>query len=87
MITEGQVILFRFPQTDQTEAKLRPALVLNQLPGPYNDWLICMISSQLHQAIPDFDEVLTSRDSDFNFDGIAGLQSIINNMIPSIGMI
>jgi len=40
----------------------------DQLPGPYNDRLICMISSQLHQAIPDFDEVLTSRDSDFNFD-------------------
>ena len=87
MITAGQVILFRFPQTDQTEAKLRPVPVLNQLPGPYNDWLICMISSQLHPAIPDFDEVLTSRDSDFNFDEIAGLQSIINNVIPSIGMI
>jgi len=70
MIAEGQVILFRFPQTDQTEAKLRPALVLNQLPGPHNDWLICMISSQLHQAIPDFDEVLTSRDSDFEESGL-----------------
>lgn len=70
MITEGQVVLFRFPQTDQTEAKLRPALVLNQLPGPYNDWLICMISSQLYQAIPGFDEVLNSIDSDFKESGL-----------------
>ena len=27
MIIEGQIVLFRFPQIDQTEAKLRPALV------------------------------------------------------------
>ena len=28
MITEAQIVLFRFPQTDQAEAKLRPAIVL-----------------------------------------------------------
>ncbi len=28
MITEAQVVLIRFSQTDQTEAKLRPALLL-----------------------------------------------------------
>ena len=49
MIAEGQIFLFKFPQTDQQEGKLRPALVLRELPGKYNDWLICMISSQLHQ--------------------------------------
>ncbi|RPH53014.1 MAG: type II toxin-antitoxin system PemK/MazF family toxin [Desulfobacteraceae bacterium] len=76
MIAEGQVILFRFPQTDKTEAKLRPALVLNQLPGPYNDWLICMISSQLHHAISDFDEVLTSRASDFEESGLKSVSVI-----------
>jgi len=70
MITEGQIVLFRFPQTDQTESKLRPALVLRQLPGKYNDWLICMISSQLHYQIPDFDEVLTPGDSDFKKSGL-----------------
>jgi len=40
MIAEGQTVLFRFPQTGQTEGKLRPALVLRRLPGQYNDWLI-----------------------------------------------
>lgn len=34
----------------QTEAKLRPALLLRQLPGQYNNWLICMISSQHFRA-------------------------------------
>jgi len=76
MITEAQIVLFRFPQTDQAEAKLRPALVLRRLPGQYNDWIICMISSQLHQAIPDFDEVITPTDSDFQQSGLK-LASVI----------
>lgn len=35
----GQIVLFRFPQTDLGEAKLRPALPLARLPGEYDDWL------------------------------------------------
>lgn len=41
----GQIIIFQFPHTDLTEGKLRPALLLAKLPGEYDDWLICMISS------------------------------------------
>jgi len=33
----GQVVVFRFPQADLTEGKLRPALLLGQLPGEYDD--------------------------------------------------
>jgi mRNA interferase MazF len=70
MIAEGQIVLFRFPQTNQTNGKLRPALVIRQLPGQHNDWLICMISSQIHQQVPDFDEVVSSNDSDFLHSGL-----------------
>lgn len=70
MIREGQVVLFRFPQTDQTSCKLRPALILRKLPGPHEDWLICMISSQLSQQIPSFDEVLNQDDRDFERSGL-----------------
>jgi mRNA interferase MazF len=70
MISEGQIVLFRFPQTDQTTGKLRPALVLRRLPGPYNDWLICMISSNLDQNVPDFDEVIIPNDVDFKDYGL-----------------
>jgi hypothetical protein len=53
MIAEGQVVLFRFPQTDQTEGSLRPALVLRQLPGQYNDWLICKLMAAFrYNTIP-----------------------------------
>jgi mRNA interferase MazF len=54
----GQIVLFRFPQADLISGKLRPALLIQRLPGPYEDWLICMISSQTHQFIPAFDEMV-----------------------------
>jgi mRNA interferase MazF len=70
MITEGQIVLFRFPQTDQQVGKLRPAIVIRKLPTHYSDWLICMISSQLDQEIAGFDEVMTPNDPDFPDSGL-----------------
>ena len=66
----GQVVVFRFPQTDLEEGKLRPALLLGQLPGNYDDWLICMISSQTHQSVQGFDEVVQENDNDFGESGL-----------------
>ena len=66
----GQVVLFRFPRTNLVEGKLRPALLISEAPGPYDDWLICMISSQLHQQIEGFDELIEEGDSDFQQSGL-----------------
>ncbi len=66
----GQVVLFRFPQTDLEDGKLRPALLLGKLPGEYDDWLICMISSQTRQYITDFDEIVQNNDADFTQSGL-----------------
>ena len=70
MIQEGQVVLFEFRQTDQRAGKLRPALVLRRAPGPYDDWLICMISSQLSQEVPGFDDSIMEEDHDFERSGL-----------------
>ncbi len=70
MIQEGQIVLFSFPQTDQTLGKLRPALVLRKLAGPYDDWLICMISSQLAQQIQNFDVIINEKDADYEQSGL-----------------
>lgn len=70
MIQEGQIVLFQFPQTNLTNGKLRPALVVRRLPGDYKDWLVCMVSSQLKQVIKDFDEVIRQDDDDFNTSGL-----------------
>jgi len=56
MIQAGNIVLFRFPKTNQSRGKLRPALILRKLPGLYDDWLICMISTQLSQQIDGLDE-------------------------------
>lgn len=66
----GQIILFRFPRSDLSEGKLRPALLLSEVPGPYEDWLICMISSQVHQRIDGFDELVEEDDKDFARSGL-----------------
>lgn len=55
MIEPGQVVLFRFPHTDLQEGKLRPTLLVAKVPGRFDDWLACAISTQLHQQVPDFD--------------------------------
>lgn len=70
MISEGQIVLFHFPQTDQQSGKLRPALVIRKLPGRYEDWLISMISSQLDQEISGFDEMISPNDTDFEDSGL-----------------
>ena len=66
----GQVVVFRFPQTDLTEGKLRPALLLGKLPGEYDDWLICMISSQTQHHTAGFDELVQESDEDFEQSGL-----------------
>lgn len=66
----GQVVIFRFPQTDLEEGKFRPALLLGKLPGEYDDWLICMISSQTRHYIAGFDEMMQESDSDFSESGL-----------------
>jgi len=66
----GQIVLFRFPQADLASGKLRPSLLLGKLPGAYDDWLICMISSQMHQYIKDFDEIVDRSDSDYSHSGL-----------------
>ena len=66
----GQVVLFRFPNTDLVAGKLRPALLLGRLPGEGDDWLMCMISSQLRHYVAQFDEVVQSNAPDFADSGL-----------------
>lgn len=49
---------------------MRPALLLANLPSNQNDWLVCMISSQIHQAIPNIDDIIETTDIDFSNSGL-----------------
>jgi mRNA interferase MazF len=66
----GQIVIFRFPQTDLIVGKMRPALLLANLPSNQDDWLVCMISSQLHQAVPNVDDIIETTDTDFSQTGL-----------------
>jgi mRNA interferase MazF len=67
---------FGFPRLTLEQGKLRPALLLGKLPGEYDDWLICMISSQIRHYISEFDEVIRETDADFAESGLK-LTSVI----------
>jgi mRNA interferase MazF len=56
------------PQADGA-VKNRPAVVLREMP-PFQDMLICGASTQLHQAVKDFDEVISPNNTDFVSSGL-----------------
>ena len=70
MAIVGQIVLFKFPQTDLIIGKKRPALLLKSLPGDYQDWLVCMISSKTGQEIINLDEIISPSDLDFAETGL-----------------
>ena len=70
MMEPGQVVLFRFPNTNLQEGKMRPALIVAKVPGKFDDWLTCAISTQLHQQIPNFDEIIKESDEDYTLSGL-----------------
>jgi len=44
----GQIVAFRYPQTDLEKGKLRPALLLAKLPNEYDD---SVLSLELHAMV------------------------------------
>jgi mRNA interferase MazF len=65
---EGEVVLSPFPQSDG-KTKNRPALILRVMPR-FGDLLVCGISRQLRHHVQDFDEIISSSDSDFASSGL-----------------
>jgi len=72
---EGDIVLAALRQADG-KIKTRPALLLRQLPLPYSDYLICGISSQLHQRIENFDEAIITSDEDYLGSGLTQVRQL-----------
>lgn len=64
----GDIVLAQLQQANG-KFKLRPVLLLKQVP-PFGDWLVCGISSQVRQMVPDFDELIDKYDDDFSESGL-----------------
>jgi len=72
----GQIALLAFPRTDLAAGKRRPVLLVAPTPDTYDDWLVCMLSTQLGQAIPGFDEIIDTDASDFAASGLRTTSAI-----------
>ena len=63
-MTGGNIVLTPLPQADG-QVKNHPALVLCRV-RPFNDLMVCGISSQLRLLVPDFDEIISTGDDGFD---------------------
>ena len=66
---ESDVILAPLSQVDE-ELKYRPAIVLREMPIPYQDILVCGVSTNLKQYVRGFDDIISPTDVDFILSGL-----------------
>ena len=64
----GDVVRWTFVQSDG-QRKMRPAVIVSAVP-PFNDRLICAISTQLHREVKELDVLLDAQHADFNRTGL-----------------
>ena len=70
MPARRDIVLARFPFTDRSGTKIRPVLVLAETPGVYRDFIVVFISSQIGQAVADFDLILEPAHPSFGGSGL-----------------
>ena len=62
------MVLTPLPQTDG-RLKNRPCIALRKMRG-FGDWLVCGVSTQLHQEVPGFDAPILADAADFGTSGL-----------------
>lgn len=65
---QGNVVLTPITQADG-KVKQRPVIILRAMP-PFQDFLVCGVSTQLHQQVKGFDEIIAPSDPDFKTSGL-----------------
>ncbi len=67
-MNEGDIALAPLPQADG-QIKNRPVVLLHRLP-PFGDFLVCGVSTQFHQCVVNFDEVIAPSEAEFATSGL-----------------
>lgn len=67
-MNEGDVVLTPLPQSNG-QVKNRPAIVLRRMP-PFDDLLVCGVSTQLHHQVVGFDDLIEPNHSDYAGSGL-----------------
>ena len=64
----GDVVRWTFVQGDG-QRKMRPAIIIGAVP-PFNDWLVCAISSQVQREVKGLDLLIDTQHPDFHRTGL-----------------
>lgn len=64
----GELVRWAFVQGDG-QRKMRPAIILGAVP-PYNDWLVCAVSSQVQREVKGLDVLIDTQHKDFHRAGL-----------------
>jgi mRNA interferase MazF len=67
-MNEGDIALAPLPQANG-QIKNRPVVLLRRLP-PFGDFLVCGVSTQVHQRVAGFDEEIALADPDSANSGL-----------------
>ncbi len=67
---EGDVVLVALPQADGS-VKNRPTIIIREMP-PFQDMLVCGVSTQIRQEVKGFDEIIAPTDNDFAASSLVG---------------
>jgi len=65
---EGDIVKAALNQVDN-KIKFRPVLLIKKMP-PFDDWLVCGITSQTRNRVVNFDLLISEEDSDFKNTGL-----------------
>ena len=91
-MNEGEIALTPLPQADG-RTKPRPTVLLRRMP-PFGDWLICGVSTQIHQRVVGFDETIEPLHPDFAHSGLKaaslirlGFLTLPSNLVVKAGFI
>jgi mRNA interferase MazF len=78
---ESEIVLTPILQANG-QLKNRPALILRVMP-PFQDFLVCGISTRLHQKVEDFNEIISQNADDFAESGLVA-DSLIRLGFPAV---
>lgn len=79
---EGEIALLNMVQPDGS-IKRRPVLLLKEVP-PYQDWIVCAVSSQLQQEVKGFDHPILQIDPDFGVTGLRQSSLVRLGMLSTV---
>ena len=79
---EGDIALLNMVQPDGSK-KPRPVLLIKQV-KPFNDWIVCAVSKQLHQEVKGFDHVILYTDTEYTATGLKQSSVIRLGMISTV---